>query len=56
MKDIEVSEKIVELIMMRVLYDETRNLKTEKYSASELVNKHIKTIKDYTKELVTNED
>ena len=56
MKEIEVSEKIVDLIMMRVIYDETRNLRTEKYSTSELVKKHIKTNKDYTKELVTNED
>ena len=56
MKDIEVSEKIVDLIMMRVIYDETRNLRTEKYSSSELVKKHIKTIKEYTKELVNYEN
>ena len=56
MENIDVNEKIVDRIVMRVIFDETMNLKTEKHSPTELVKKHISTIKEYTKELVNYEN
>ena len=56
MENIDVNEKIVDRIVMRVIFDETMNLKTEKHSPTELVKRHIATIKEYTKELVDYEN
>ena len=42
----EVDQKIVKMIMFKVLGEEKRNLRTEKYKETAMVENHIKTIKE----------